>query len=165
MQFEYLEHTADLKFRSFGKTREKLIENSGKALCNAVIDLKEIEKKGEEIIELKAENFEELLFEFLKEVLYDIDANENIFSEFKVLELKEEKKRNKKELKEKETIKEKKVNEKTKKEIEFKLKISCFGEKINLEKHEIKTEIKAITKHGFKVEKKEKWIAEVLVDV
>jgi SHS2 domain-containing protein len=152
MNYKYLEHTADLKFRSFGKTREKLIENSGKALCNAIVDLKKVEKKGEEIIEVKAENFEELLFKFLEEILFDIDSNQNIFSEFKVTELTERKK------------KEKKLKE-TKKGIEFFLKVSCFGEKIDLKKHEIKTEIKAITKHGFKVEKKEQWTAIVLVDV
>ncbi|MFH1664025.1 MAG: archease [archaeon] len=140
MQFEYLEHTADLKFRAFGKTKKELLENSGKALCNAVIDLNQIEKKGEEIIEVKAESFEELLFVFLKELHYEIDSQEIIFSEIRITEL----------------------NEKEKK---FFLKAQCFGEKIDLKKHEIKTEIKAITKHGFKVEKKKNWTAEVLVDV
>jgi SHS2 domain-containing protein len=142
MQFEYLEHTADLKFRAFGESKEKLLENSAKALCNAIIDLKQIEKKSKEIIEVKAENFEELLFQFLKELLFQIDSKELIFSEFKVIELKEKNKEKK-----------------------FQLKVSCSGEKIDLDKHELKTEIKAITKHGFKVEKKKKWITEVLVDV
>jgi len=136
MDYEYLEHTADVKFRAFGKTKEELIENSGKALCNAIVDLEKVQKTGEEIIEVSAENFEELVFEFLKEVLFDIDSNENIFSEFKVKKL-----------------------------TDTKIKVSCFGEKIDLKKHEIKTEVKAITKHGFKVEKKEQWAAEVLVDV
>ncbi len=136
MQYKYLEHTADLKFKAFGKTREELIENSGKALCNAIIDLEKVEKKGEEIIEIKARDFEELLFQFLKEVLFEIDTNEFIFSEFKVKEL-----------------------------TDNKLKVHCFGEKIDLKKHEIKTEIKAITKHGFKVEKEKEWTAIVLVDV
>ncbi|PIN98717.1 MAG: archease [Candidatus Diapherotrites archaeon CG10_big_fil_rev_8_21_14_0_10_31_34] len=145
MQYEYLEHTADVKFRAFGKTKKELIENSGKALCNAIIDLKTIEKKGKAVIEIKAENFEELLFEFLKEVLFEIDSQEIIFSGFKVKELIEGKK--------------------SEKEIEFKLRVSCFGEKIDLKKHEIKTEVKAITKHEFKVEKKKDWTATVLVDV
>jgi len=136
MQYEYLEHTADIKFRAFGKTQKELIENSGKALCNAITDLNKVEKKGNGLIKVSAENFEELLFEFLKEVLFLIDSQEIIFSDFKVKEL-----------------------------TETKLKVGCSGEKINLDKHEIKTEIKAITKHGFKVEKKEQWIAEVLVDV
>ncbi len=144
MQYEYLEHTADIKFKAYGKTKEELIINSGKALCNSIIDLKEIEKKGKGIIEIKAESFEQLLFKFLQELLFEIDANELIFSEFQIKKLTE-----------------KKINEKT----EFKLIVFCLGEKINLDKHEIKTEIKAITKHEFKVEKKEEWTAEVLVDV
>lgn len=159
MQYKYLEHTADVKFKAFGETKEELIENSAKALCNAIIDLEKIEKKGEEIIEVSAENFEELLFNFLKEVLFDIDTNENIFSEFKVKELTEEETKNRK----KGLVEEKKSNEKTKKQ--FQLKVACFGEKIDLKKHEIKTEVKAITKHGFKVEKKKEWTAIVLVDV
>ncbi len=140
MQYEYLEHIADVKFRAYGKTKEELIENSGKALCNAVIDLKKVKKTGEEIIKIKAESFEEALFEFLKEVLYLIDSQEIIFREFKT-----------------------ETNQKEKK---FFLKAKCFGEKIDLKKHQIKTEIKAITKHGFKaVKEKNKWTAEVLVDV
>jgi len=139
MQFEYLEHTADLKFRAFGKTKKELIENCGKALCNAIIDSEKVEEKGKGIIAVQAENFEQALFDFLKEVLFQVETQEIIFSEFKVKELKEEKK--------------------------VFLKVEASGEKINLDKHEVKTEIKAITKHGFKVEKKDKWTAEVLVDV
>jgi len=139
MEYEYLEHTADLKFRAYGKTKKELIENSGKALCNAIVDLKEIETKGKAVIEINAENFGEALFEFLKEVLYAIDSQEIIFSGFKVKELKENKR--------------------------VYIKAEASGEKINLDKHEIKTEIKAVTKHGFKVEKKDEWTAEVLVDV
>ncbi len=153
MQFEYLEHTADLKFRAFGETKKELIENSGKALCNAIIDSGSVEEKGKGIIAVQAENFEQVLFDFLKEVLFQIDTQEIIFSEFKVTELKEAEP----------PFSEKGRLPKTKKGI-F-LKVEASGEKINLDKHEVKTEIKAITKHDFKVEKKEKWIAEVLVDV
>lgn len=139
MQFEYLEHTADIKFRAFGKTKEELFKNSGKALCNTVIELNSIQKKGKALIEIKAENTEKLLFKFLNEILFLIDAKQFIFCEFKL------------NIKQKEKL--------------FFLKAECFGEKIDLKKHEIKTEIKAITKHEFKIEKKEQWTAEVLVDV
>ncbi len=140
MDYEYLEHTAEIKFKAYGKSPEELFDNSGKALCNAVISLKSIQKKGKALIELKADTQEELLFKFLSEILFLIDAKEFIFSSFKIR------------IKQKEKI--------------FFLNAECFGEKIDLKKHEIKTEIKAITKHEFSITKKENgFAAEVLVDV
>ena len=47
-----------------------------------------------------------------------------------------------------------------------KLKISAFGEKINLEKHEIKHEIKAVTYHQLEVKRENNyWSTRVIFDI
>lgn len=139
MEFIYLEHTADLLFQAFGETKEELIVNSGKALCNAIIDLREV-NAGEKIeleVKTEEEKFEEVLFKFLEELLFQIETREMIFSEFEVKELGEDY-----------------------------LKVECRGEKIDSKKHEVKTDVKAITRHDFKVWfYEEKWNALVLCDI
>ncbi|MBU1120827.1 MAG: archease [archaeon] len=139
MEFVYLEHTADLLFQAFGKTKEGLIVNSGRALCNAIIDLRGV-NAGEKIeleVKIEEEKFEEVLFKFLEELLFQIETREMVFSEFEVKELRE-----------------------------GYLKIECRGEKIDSKKHEVKTNVKAITRHDFRVWFHEgKWNALVLCDI
>jgi SHS2 domain-containing protein len=46
------------------------------------------------------------------------------------------------------------------------LKAKAFGEKINLKKHELKTQVKATTYHMLKIEQNELgWTAQVIFDV
>ena len=37
-QYEYLEHTADVKFLAYGKTLEEVFENAALAMFNVMID-------------------------------------------------------------------------------------------------------------------------------
>jgi archease family protein len=53
--FEYLEHTADIKFRSYGRTLEEVFSNAAKALFNSMIDLNDIDIELEEEIVVEGE--------------------------------------------------------------------------------------------------------------
>jgi len=66
--FEFLEHTADVKFRAFGKNLEEVFENSGLALISSQYKgkVKAIKKKK---IKVKGKDNEALLYNFLEEVL------------------------------------------------------------------------------------------------
>jgi len=75
--FKFLEHTADIKFQSFGKSVEEVFENSALAMFNAMYDGEVKEKKSFKI-NVKGKDFESLLYNFLEELLFLFDS-ENFF--------------------------------------------------------------------------------------
>jgi SHS2 domain-containing protein len=136
-KYRFLEHTADALFEAFGESFEELLVNSAKAMCSVMYELEKVEPKEKILVKAEGKNKEELLHNFLGAVLFEIQSNEMIFRNFKILALSDES-----------------------------AEIELQGEKIDREKHELKSEIKAITWHEFSVKKEgNKWAAKVLVDV
>lgn len=76
-KYEFLEHTADIKFQAFGKSVEEVFKNSASAMFNAMYDGKIKEKKSFKI-NVKGKDFESLLYNFLEELLFLFDS-ENFF--------------------------------------------------------------------------------------
>ena len=72
--FIFLEHMADIKFQAFGKTLEKAFENSALAFSSYISSGGKISSKRSKTIEIKAENNESLLYNFLDELIYLLDA-------------------------------------------------------------------------------------------
>jgi len=72
-KFKFLEHTADVKFQAFGKTVEEVFENSALAMFSAMSDSKVAEKNK---FKVKAEgrDYENLLYNFLEELLILFDS-------------------------------------------------------------------------------------------
>ncbi|MBT3323921.1 archease [archaeon] len=86
--YEFLEHTADEKFRAYGKTLEEAFINAALATAKIMTDDKvkpTIEKK----IEIKVNTKEKLLYQFLEELLFYVDTEGFILSEVKDLEIKD----------------------------------------------------------------------------
>jgi SHS2 domain-containing protein len=136
--YRFLEHTADAKFQAFGISLRDLFRNSALAMCSLMYDAKKVEAKQSVPMEIKAGSIEELLHRFLEEVLAQIDIREMFFRDFNVF-----------------------VDEK-----KFSLKGTMVGEKINAEKHTLKTQVKAVSWHQFFVEKKgNSWQSQVIVDI
>lgn len=139
--FELFEHKADIGIRGFGKSLEGAFEETAKAMFSVMVDLGEVEKEAEVKVAAVGTDNGSLLVNFLNELLFQRDVNEMLFADFKV----------------------KKIE---KKEKELYLKASAIGEKINLEKHNIKTEVKAATYSQLEVgEKEDKYFAQCIVDV
>lgn len=139
-KFEFLEHTADLKFRSYGKTLEECFSNAALALSSSLANLSNVAEKEEVTISLESDSLEMLLHDFLSEILFLFDTSLLILKKFQV-----------------------NISEKDGK---YELAAKCWGEKLNQEKHEIVGEIKAITYHDMKLEKiNDMWVAEVLCDI
>ncbi len=74
-KFKFLEHTADIKFQSFGSTLEELFKNSALAMFSSMHDgkIKPIIKKK---IKVKGKDKESLLYNFLEELLFLFDSEE-----------------------------------------------------------------------------------------
>ena len=80
MEYEILEHKADLKIRAFGKTKEELFLNMLKGMTES--QKPEI-KKDQEIkrdIKVKSLDLAALLVDFLSEVLYLSQVDKEVYS-------------------------------------------------------------------------------------
>ncbi len=89
-KFSFLEHTADIKFQAFGKTREEVFENCALALSNALYDGKIKEKKTYKI-KTQGDDNESLLYNFLEELLFLFDTENFLLSSVKEIKIKDNK--------------------------------------------------------------------------
>ncbi len=88
-QYEYLEHTADIKFLAYGKTLEEVFENAALAMFNVMIDTGKVSGETAKEIFLKSPDLESLLVDWLSELLYLFEVDEIVFRKFQVQEIKE----------------------------------------------------------------------------
>jgi SHS2 domain-containing protein len=134
--FELLEHTADIILRARGQSEAELFENAAYGLFSVIGEPAVAKAQGEQRIELSAASREELLVAWLSELLFLFETKEIFFCEF-VCRI-----------------------------AELSLTATARGEKFNEKKHQFKTEIKAVTRHGLTVEEKEgQWVATILLDL
>jgi len=139
MAYKFLEHTADALFEVKAKSLEQLFSDAAKALNALQVKLKTLQAKEKKEIELKNENLESLLFDFLQELVFIKDLKQMLFARFKI------------------EIKKNKI---------YKLKAICYGDKIDMKRQELLADAKAITMHEFRVwREKGFWRARVLVDI
>jgi len=141
-KFNFLEKlvTADIAFEAFGKNLNQLFENSALALNETMVDTKTVSAKVKKIFKLQNAELNNLLVDFLNEIIYYKDTDSMIFSKFKV-----------------------KVEQKDKL---WKLTAEIFGDKINWQKHKLLADAKAATWHMFELQKKGKtWRAQVVIDI
>jgi SHS2 domain-containing protein len=80
MVYKFLDHTADVKFIAEGKTIEEAFSESAYALKEVICGKIEILEKIEKEIEIKAEDFEGLLYRFLEEFLLLLDSEDFLLS-------------------------------------------------------------------------------------
>ncbi len=141
MPFELIEHKADVGIRGIGDSLSKAFEEAGKALFFVMAELGEVRTREEVKVVVHGDSRENLLVEWLNELLYLKDVREMLFSQFKVKEIRQ-------------------------KGEKWELIGAAFGEKIDLSRHRVKTEVKAASYSGLKVgEENGKFVAQCVVDV
>lgn len=136
--FEYLEHTADVKFRAYGKTPEELLSNAAIALFSSMTDISKVNVDETWKVELAAPDIEQLAYDWLSEIVFLFETESAVFSTFDV---------------------------KLKKNEEWKLQAEIGGERIDLARHAFDNEVKAVTLHEFEVKKNDIWCLQVVLDV
>ena len=143
MAYHYLEEigTADIAFEATGRDLPELFTAAADATINVMIDnLDAIESREARKIELSNDNVEMLLFDFLQELIYFKDASRLL-------------------LRARETH----IDQKG--ETYF-LKAKVAGERLDDTRHQQRADVKAVTLHGFSVEKQDSgWKARVLLDI
>ena len=140
--FVFLEDVAvaDIAFDAFGKTLEELFEHCAEAMFTMMVNLKTVEPTIERSIHLRADSLENLLYDFLSELVYLKDTELLLFKTVKITLGKDGK--------------------------EYTLSAELHGETIDRKKHELGNDAKAITMHMFSISKeKTGYKARVVVDI
>lgn len=73
-KYRFFEHTADAKFQAFGKSLEEAFTNAAYATVSLMWDREKIEKKVQLPVEVRGHDLEQLLVNFLEEILYLMDS-------------------------------------------------------------------------------------------
>ena len=135
--YETFEHTADIGIRARSGTLNGLFEDSAKGLFSVILtNLDSVRCVQDTTIELAGDRRDDLLFDWLAELLYTFETRRMLFGRFEV-----------------------RLGESD-------LSAVAWGEPLDVGRHELDMEIKAVTYHGLKVEPDgEGWLAEVIVDL
>jgi|SRR3989338_3431905 len=83
-KFEFLEHTADIKFKVYGKNINQVFEHCTLAFSTYISRERKIKSKIKKEITIEADNHEQLLYKFLDELIYLLDADKFIVSKAKI---------------------------------------------------------------------------------
>jgi len=126
IKFEPIEHTADIGIRAYGEDIQQLFSNAALGMYEQIADMSNVNPT--ETIEINAEagDHEELLVVWLSELLYQYNGKNMLLREFSIERLAED-------------------------------HIVSFakGEKIDLNKHILRKEVKAVTFHDVRIEKQD----------
>lgn len=87
--YEYLEHTADVKFRAYGRTLEEAFKNAAYAYADVVSDHTNVQSIVSHNIEIESEDKKSLLYDFIERLIVLLDTDSFLLAE--VSELKIEK--------------------------------------------------------------------------
>lgn len=83
MSYKFLEHMADVKFEAEGESLEEAFVSSAGALFESIYDGMKVEEKIEKNIEVEGEDNVSLLYSFLEEFLFLLDAEDLIGAKVK----------------------------------------------------------------------------------
>jgi len=89
-KYKFLEHTADIKFQAFGKSLGEAFKNSALAMISAMTDNK-IKARIKKKIAINGKDYENLLYNFLEELLFLLDSENFIFSSLKNMKIEKNK--------------------------------------------------------------------------
>lgn len=139
--FRFLEDiaTADTAFVAYGETLSELFKQTALALESVIVDLSGVRRVEKRKLRIENQSLEGLLFDFLSELVYLQSAENLVLGDFEV-EIREG--------------------------ASYVLAAKCRGEILDPERHQLGTEVKAVTWHQFKIEKTaEGWQAQVILDI
>jgi len=138
--YEYLPHIADARFIAYGSTLEQVFEQAALAMFNVIIDTNVLKPEKTVGISVESTGLDDLLFDYLSELLYLFEVETIIFGHFT-------------------------VNSINMSNNGYTLDGQASGETTDPEKHCFDCEVKAVTYHQLTIEKKENgYCAHVIVD-
>jgi SHS2 domain-containing protein len=135
--YETFEHTADIGIRARAENLNELFADAARGLLSVLVANPESIRPTETTqFRIAGERYDDLLFDWLAELLFVVVTRRVVFADFDV-----------------------RVGPSG-------LEATARGEPIDPQRHQLDVEIKAITYHGLKVEQTAAgWLAEVIVDL
>jgi SHS2 domain-containing protein len=135
--YETFDHTADIGLRITASTREELFIEAARGFSSLIVaNLSAVQPVEERTVRVAGHELDYLLFDWLTELIYLLDREHLVFSEFAVS-----------------------LNEAG-------LTGVCRGERLDRSRHQLEHEVKAVTYHGLHAEPTDTgWEAEVILDI
>ena len=124
--FRFHEHTADITLECWAPTLKQAFEEAALGAFEVILDTSTVEPVHPFEIDLQGIDLEELLVEWIGRLIALIDIESSFYSKFEVFSINQESKG-------------------------FSMKGQAWGESINLEKHNTRTEVKAMTYADLKI--------------
>jgi len=133
MGFKFLEHTADVYVAAYGRDLAEAFENAAVAMFETMTDVDSIHPKIQEVLEIKGEDKQALLYNWLEELLVRFEISGKLYSKFNVKEIKEAREG-------------------------YKLRAVVYGEPFDPSRHKQKVGVKAVTYHRMEIEETSKGV-------
>ena len=135
--FEFLDHTADVGLRARADSLAELLVACAEGMFAVMVEGGDVRDELAVGIALEAEDAEDLVHAWLRELLFRFSAEGLVVRRYEMHEA-----------------------------APTHLRATCHGERFDPQRHRGGAEIKAVTYHGFRVERSDQgWTAEVLFDV
>ena len=136
-KYRLTRNQSELAVRVVGDSQADLFANSATALFDVMADIEKIEIKERIPLEVEGTDRDDLMVNWMRELLYLYQGSGYLLKEFKIHEVKD-------------SI----------------VKAEVCGEKIDPDRHEIKQEIGAVAVHKSRMQKTgSQWIAQVIFEI
>jgi len=130
---------ADAKFQAYGRSLEEAFSNAALAVAGLMWDWQNVERKLEHPVEVRGNDLEQLLVNFLEEIIFLLETKMFLLSSVEKLMIEKEKKG-------------------------FRLKALFKGDRYS-EKYKIFGDVKAITYNEMEIETGNRFMVQVVVDM
>jgi SHS2 domain-containing protein len=88
MKYKYIKDlTSDVAFKAYGTTIKEMFENSAKALSEVMCNINDIKYKRKITIKANGDNKEELLFDWLQQIIAYVEIEQIFLSKFNIIEI------------------------------------------------------------------------------
>lgn len=136
--YEFLEHTADVKFRAYGASLREAFANAARALFASMVQIGEVSAVEERVVEVESNRLRSLLYDFLEEMVLLQDAEGFLLHDVREIELDERR---------------------------LRVRAVLVGD-IYRGQYELATQIKAITYSDMRIERRgQGWMIQVVPDI
>lgn len=136
-KYQHIDHTADAGIKVYGSNLADLFSNAALGLFEIIANLEKLSTNIERLVQVEATDQEALLVNWLSELNYLFFTEREIYKEFQIDEL-----------------------------TDTKLLARIKGEKLDYDRHEIYTEVKAVTYHQLYIKQTAQgWEAQIIFDL
>ena len=134
-RFQLIEHTADTGLIAYGNNLAEAFVNAAYGLFSIITELNKVREVESLPVMLSAEDTESLLFTWINHLIYVFEVEHLLFKRFDIPEL-----------------------------TEHNLRATCWGERYDPSRHQLKLGVKSATYHMLKIDG-EKNTVQVILDV